>query len=342
MSIAIDIGTRYLHLVQGNVRKKRVIIKQAYLDSLPSGVVQDGIIREFGGMEMALRNMLSKYNIKDKDCILTINGNHIYTKEMVVPRSKRNVLQDVVAFEMESSMNSTKPMAVEFVASKKPVPDQPNMVQVKSSAILLDYVNDYQKLLRKCKLKPAVLDIHPNATAKVLADRAINDLPIRDSGNSVLFLDIGAVTCSAYIYSKGEIIYSRIIPIGGLDVERYIMLQNEKSPVEQKKMLSEVDVSLEILQKDAGLADAIRPMIMTINDGVQRILQYLANRLQNNRVNRIYLFGQTAVYEGLDRTMAESFGIQTEVIRSIEQVTMPPNVPVAPFVNAIGALVRQD
>ena len=45
MPIAIDVGTRALHLVQGTVRKKQVTIKKAVIEPLQSGMVQDGIIR---------------------------------------------------------------------------------------------------------------------------------------------------------------------------------------------------------------------------------------------------------------------------------------------------------
>ncbi len=51
MPIAIDIGTRALHLVQGQAGKSTVNIRQAVIEPLPSGLVQDGIIREFGGQK---------------------------------------------------------------------------------------------------------------------------------------------------------------------------------------------------------------------------------------------------------------------------------------------------
>ena len=83
MSIAIDIGTRTIHLVQGKVNKQSISIKQAINEPIPSGLMQDGIIREFGGLEMALRNMLTKYHVGDKACQLTTNGNHIYGLSLI-------------------------------------------------------------------------------------------------------------------------------------------------------------------------------------------------------------------------------------------------------------------
>jgi Tfp pilus assembly PilM family ATPase len=50
--------------------------------------MQDGIIREFGGREMALKTMLAKNRINDRNCIVTMNGSHIYTRELDVPNTK--------------------------------------------------------------------------------------------------------------------------------------------------------------------------------------------------------------------------------------------------------------
>ena len=339
MPIAIDLGTRAMHMVHGSVHKNRVDIQKAVIEPLSTGLMQDGIIREFGGMEMALRNMLNKNGAGDRTCYLTINGNHIYSRDLVVPRGKPKVMQDVVAFEVQSSMNSAKEMAVEYIISRQKVADRPEMVNVHASAMQIEYINDYHKLLKNCRLSPGGLDIHPNAISKVITGHEINDRPMRE-GTSTLILDIGGVTTSAYIINKGEVIYNRIIPSGGIDIERFVLQNNEKQPADRQILIDRMDLSLDRIRQDTALADAARPMVTTINDGVQRILQYLASRLQNERVQQIYLCGRTATYAGLDRTLGETFGIQTETIQKISQVSMPANVPIAPFVNAIGAMIR--
>ncbi|MBP8988748.1 MAG: pilus assembly protein PilM [Clostridia bacterium] len=341
MPLAIDIGTKAMHLVQGTARGKQVNVKKAFIEPLLSGLIQDGIIREFGGMELALKNLLQKYNIRDKYCSLTINGNHIYTRDIVIPKGKPEVMRDVVTFEISSSMNELKELAVEYVVSRKPVEGKPEMVNVRASAMQVAYVNDYYKLLKNCKLTPVALDIHPNAMTKAISGREINDRLPKEN-ESFLVLDIGAVTSSAYIFNRGEIIYSRIIPIGGLDIERYVAHRNEKESNGQQIQLDQLDLGLDAIRKDAGLADAVRPMITTVNDGVQRILQYLSGRLQGERVTTVYLCGRTALFQGLDQTLSETLNIGTETLQKLSQVTLPAGVPIAPYINVIGALIRLD
>ena len=248
MPIAIDFGTRAMHLVQGSAKKNQVTLKKAVIETIPSGLFQDGIIREFGGMEQALKNMLQKYVIKEKSSIITINGNHIFTRDLVIPKGKPKVMQDVVTFEVQSTINTTKDMAVAYVISKTPVAEQAGMINVRASAVQSDYVNDFYKLLKNCKLNPVALDIHPNAMLKAISGGMINRQPIDGTG-SVMIIDIGGVTSSAYVYNKGEIIYSRIIPIGGLDIERFVYQRNEKEGGRQIA-IEQLDLSLDALRQD--------------------------------------------------------------------------------------------
>lgn len=341
MPIAIDFGTRALHLVQGQASKTSVSVRQAFIDPLPSGLMQDGIIREFGGVEMALKTMLAKNRINDRNCIVTINGSHIYTRELDVPNAKGKILDDVVSFEVQSSMSATKEVAVEYTISKSKVQDKPEMVRVRASAMQVDYINDYNKLLRNCGLNPVAMDIHPNALCKAIANTDINDRPLRE-GVSVMFLDIGAVTSTAYIITNGEITYTRIIPTGGIDIERYVVNHNNDAAGVDQISIEALDLSLQKLRGDEPLGNAVRPMVTTVNDGIQRIQQFLSGRLQNGRVDMIYLFGRTSVYNNLEKTLGEAFGVQTETIRKVGKVNMPANVPIAPYLNAVGALIRME
>lgn len=341
MPIAIDIGTRALHLVQGKAGKGSVVIRNAVIEPLPSGLIQDGIIREFGGLEMAIKNMLAKNKIRDNACSLTIYGSHIYNRELDVPNSKPKVIDNVVTFEVQSSMSGDREVAVEYVKSKQKVPDKPDHLHIRASAMQVDYINDYHKLLRNCGLKPVALDIHSNAASKAIAASDINGRPQKENG-SLMLIDIGAVNTIVYVFSSGEIIYSRVIPSGGIDIERYISNHNDEAPSDEQIKIEELSLSLENLRADESLANAVRPLVTTINDGVQRIQQFIAGRITNGRVEQAYLIGRTAIFKDFDKTLGEAFSIPTETIRSINKVKMPDNKPLAPYVNAIGALIRQD
>ncbi len=342
MPIAIDFGTKAIHLVQGQANKKSVNIRQCYYEPIRSGLVQDGIIREFGGLEMVLRNFLAKTRINDRNCIVTVNGSHIYTRELSVPDSKPKVRDDVVTFEVSSTMAAEKEVGVEYTLLKKRENDQDNMIRVRASAMQKEYIDDYYKLLKSCGLNPYALDLHPNALVKIIQDAQINGRSV-NSNTSVMFLDIGNVTTTAYIVTNGEITYSRIMPMGGIDIDRYVSSANLSDESGENQInIQDLDLSLASLRSNEALANAVRPLVTTLNDGIQRIQQFLSGRLQNGKVETIFLFGQTALFKNFEKTLGEAFSIQTELIRTISKVNMPNGIEIAPYINAIGSMLRID
>jgi hypothetical protein len=56
--------------------------------------------------------------------------------------------------------------------------------------------------------------------------------------------------------------------------------------------ISKLDLSLQSLRNDEPFGNAVRPMVTTVNDGIQRIQQFLSGRLQNGRVDMIYIMAE--------------------------------------------------
>lgn len=338
MPIAIDFGTRNIHLVSGTASGNRVSVDRLIMEGIPAGLVQDGVIREFGGLVIACKNMLDKYKIREKNCIVTINGNHIYTRELDVPKAAPKVLSNVVAFEVQNAMNSTKDFCVEYVASKQQNADKPNLIHVRASAIQTEFVLDYGKLLSELKCKPYAMDIHPNAITKLMSGRAINDQTSPET--NIMLIDIGCVSTTAYVISNGEIAYTRIIPIGTVDIDRYVFNYNNDQKLEAQINLDGINLSLNNLRVNQPLGDAVRPLVLALTDGVNRIQQFLSGRIQGNKVEKIYIYGRGSTFEGFEETLTESMGLKVERIKHLSGVSIPAGSDPAPFLNAIGALIR--
>jgi type IV pilus assembly protein PilM len=338
MSIAIDFGTRNIHLVVGQATGKRLRIDKMVVESIPGGIIQDGVIRDFSALEMALKNLFSTHRLKKGNCIVTINGNHVYTRELDVPKSAPKVLANVVDFEVRNAMNAANDITVEFVEHKQPNADKPNMLHVRASAIQTEYVLDYGKLLKALNLKPAAMDIHPNAITKLVTGRDINDS--NEQGRNVMLIDIGCISSTTYVIGGGEIIYTRIIPVGAIEIERYCQNAAGSDKSAEPIPLEQIDLSLNSLRINQPLGDAVRPLVIALTDGVNRIQQFISGRISGNKIEKIYIYGRGSTFPGLEETLSQSISLKVERVRKLSDLTLPPNGDPAPFLNAIGALIR--
>jgi type IV pilus assembly protein PilM len=247
-------------------------------------------------------------------------------------------MSNVISFEVQNAMNGNKEVCVEYVVSKQQNPDKPNLVHVRATAIQTDIILEFAKLLHNLKLRPLAMDIHPNAITKLLFERSINDSDPSDS--NIMAIDIGCVSSTTYVLSKGEILYSRIIPIGAIDIERYCINHNSNEKPENHISLDRLNLSLNNLRINQELGDAVRPLVMSLTDGVNRIQQFLSGRIQGNKVSKIYIYGRGSTFDGFEETLTESMNAKVEKIIKLSGVNSPENNDIAPYLNAIGALIR--
>lgn len=326
-----------MHLVSGQVSGRKISIDRMIIETIPTGLIQDGIIREFGGLEMAVRNMLDKYRIREK-AMHRHNQRQSYLHERVgCAEICSKVMSNIVTFEVENAMNGGKSVCVEYVASRQQNTDKPNLIHVRASAIQADFVLDYGKILKNLKLKPFAMDVHPNAISKLMLERKINDNA--DAEANIMLIDMGCVTSTAYVITNGDIAYTRIIPVGGIDIERYcVNLNNDDSKT--KIALEDIDLSLNVLRMNTALGDAVRPLVLSLTDGVNRIQQFMSGRIQGNKIEKIYIYGRASTFKGIEETLSESMNLQVERIRRLSDVYTSTDSDPAPFLNAIGALIR--
>lgn len=372
MPVAIDVGSRNLHLVEGGYRNGVVTILRTGTEALPTASVTDGIIRDTAGFEMALKSALARHGLSRGGVILTVNSNQVFQKEFEIPKAKPKAMADIVRFEVMQSIGINRDMSVTYTILPDVPGQDPAKVRVRAAAFQADAVQAYYKALKTLGLRPVAMDIHSNALAKLFRDAVVNGRPM--AGRTVLLADIGGSTTSVYILANGEIIYTRIIPSGGMELERYVLAYNNQQleqggPVgmapgqsaledmpgtpprkaaapeaapREPLTLDALDLSLESLKANPLLADAIRPLFSSLADNIQRIVQFQKARMDGFKIETVYLAGGIGRLKGAAATLAGVLDLPTETIVTHSRI-QPGAAPLSPaLINAAAALIRLD
>lgn len=340
MLLSIDFGTRNLHIVEGRVTGRTVEIKRAAVEPGAPGAISDGLIKDHAGLEVSLRSALARKGFKTGGVVLTVNSSHVFQKELELPQAKPKDLADMVRFEMLTSMGSGKDMVVEFVqAGETKNAEGTKLLKIRAAALLKETIADYFTVLKNVKLGAVAFDIHQNAVTKLFSGASVNGRKL--AGRSALLVDLGATTSTVYIFRNDEFLYSRLLPIGDQEIDRFLS-QRRAAADSSGRSATEPDFTVEALRADAELADAVRPYFNAVSDGITRIIQYQKARVDDFIAEDILLFGGAAKYPGIDSTLASILGQSVETIASVDRIKAPPGVRISDFINAAGAMIRLD
>lgn len=350
-TIAIDIGTKNIHVVEGVNHGDFVEVTNAFMMETPPNAHQDGRLEDRGSMLKALMEGMKENHINAKEASITIHSSSVAMKELTMPMVKMDELTNLVNFEMyEYLANSAENSIIEYKILKEVAEGDKKSYKIRSAAMPKEIMESYYRFLQSAKLSPVSLDIHPNAISKLLtADAKINGRPM-SKGVSYVFVDIGHRGTMLNFISEGVLELSRNISTGTMNIYNAYMSSGTSIDGNMEKDGRNAR-SLDLSTMSTGEVDnMLQPMPVQWSTEMQRVCQYYTNRLQGSKIEALYLHGGGAFINGMDVYLHKALGVEVKKIETISTVhfkvhghTNPYSNPndqrIMNYLNAAGTLI---
>lgn len=337
--LAFDIGTRNLHLVEGQVSGTIVKIFNSTVVELTRGTIRDGLIANQEALSLAMQTALQKIGASSRKAIITINSNSVIIREFSVPAGDPQELAAMINNEINQYFGISESDLVEYRKIVEFEENGQNKVKVRVGVMNREIAEDYLNLLEGLGLEPVALDIHPNVISKLFSSQPmINEETLENE--SFILLDIGYTGSMIYLLSQGSLDFFRAIGFGGKAIDNLLanLLSLPEEETESKKLdcLSGANV-----QEDNEILKAVRPLYGDLLEELRKVIQYFQSRSSGRVLKRIYLMGGGAPLCGLAPYLAQGLGFEVNQLQRLNTIQLQDNQPaLATIVNAAGALIR--
>lgn len=351
--LSIDLGQHTSKLVLGRINRSTVEIKNTFIFRTPEGCLENGRILDFGRLANRMKELLQEENLKAKYALCTIENSEIITREIVLPTADEAAMQDMLEFEVQQYI----PVELsDYIVQSKIidafVENDVKKTRFLSTAVPKELASSYFYLIQELGMNAAVLDIQSNSVDKL----ALSELNSGDSlnlqGHSVAIVDFGYSHINVVLVEDGKYQFNRFISEGAASIDRSLMsfFDYTLEEVERKKLVgidltpSNFTNSIHSMGEDTMHATN---MVKNVIDGwiteIDRIFKFYTSRSKGNTVQKILIYGGIAQMEGFDAYLSETFEIPVQRIQNLSGVRMQNDnkASIAPFVNAIGTLIRR-
>jgi type IV pilus assembly protein PilM len=340
--IALDIGSRNLHIVVGNNQKGTLKITRAGCYPLPESLVRGSHMQNIEEIAQVLAGGLSDLGAKGNRAVVTINASDALTKDIYLPVEKKvKKLDSMVTNELRLNYNVQDFYAIQYKAIEKDDKENNAMLSAfRTVSIDEALIGTCREILVKAKLKPMAMDVNLNAVDKLLeGGTSINGVPL-NSGATML-IDFGHHETTAYIYSQGKPLFFRHISNGSGEIEKVL---SEETFIELESMRENKEGGMDLFSEDEKAQRyfaLLRAFFYNINDELRNIIKFYNNRYKDVKVDMIYLFGEGSRLKGLSGYWESSFNIPVEIVKSISSVDFKVSgIDPIGYVNCLGALIR--
>jgi len=342
--VSLDIGSSDIKIVEGQVKGGKLKVYNMRKIKSPEDIIQDGELFNEESILLNLKEEVKTSRVRTKNIALVSSSSTIISREIIVPYVENNEeLKTLVNYEIEQFLAiNLNNYVIQFMRLEEVIEDEVRKQKIFTIIYPKNLIESYRNLAEKLFLNPYALDISNNSIRKLSSIADIYNVDLINKEESILYLDLGYKSVDLSIVNDNKLEFIRVMPIGGIEIDRFIADLNGIS-MEEAEEIKKTQVEVGKHRKENQLNDGVVEVIEGWLEDLNRIIQFYTNKSNGKKISHIYLYGGTSKLRGIDEYIALKTGIDTTKIITANNIEFSKNVnttTIEEYVNALGALVR--
>ncbi len=342
--VSLDIGSSDIKIVEGQVKGGKLKVYNMRKIKSPEDIIQDGELFNEESILLKLKEEMKTSGVRTKNIALVSSSSTIISREIIVPYVENNEeLKTLVNYEIEQFLAiNLNNYVIQFMRLEEVMVDEVRKQKIFTIIYPKNLIESYRNLSEKLLLNPYALDISNNSIRKLSSIADIYNVDLINKEESILYLDLGYKSVDLSIVNNNKLEFIRVMPIGGIEIDRFIADLNGIS-MEEAEEIKKTQVEVGKHRKENPLNDGVVEVIEGWLEDLNRIIQFYTNKSNGKKISHIYLYGGTSKLRGIDEYVSLKTGIETTKIITANNIEFSKNVnttTIEEYVNALGALVR--
>ncbi|HEX4382141.1 MAG TPA: type IV pilus assembly protein PilM [Myxococcales bacterium] len=311
--IGLDLGSSSVKVTQIKKGRSGFQLLNFGIEPVPPDTIVDGAILNHSGVVDAVRALLDRLKIKQKEVALAISGNALIIKKIFVPAMTADELEEQVPWEAEHHIPFNKnDVEIDYqVLGGKNAAGQMELLLV---AAKKEVVADYAAVAREASLNPVVVDVAAFAVQNGF------EAAYGTSNETVALVNVGASLSTINIISGGTSAFTRDVTTGGNsftdDIKRQLGVSGEEAE------------ALKVSYGDGeGSPDVARMMTMTAHQMAgefQKSIDFFLSSHPDTAIGKISLSGGSSKVAMLRSAIEQRARVAVEVMDPFRNVPHGP------------------
>lgn len=314
--IGLDIGTSSIKIAEMDVSKKgATLVSFGFAPTPPNSAHVSGEISDPSSVGLAIQALIHELGSKRKHVATAIFGTAVIVKKITIPKMDGKLVKDQIRFEAEQYI----PFDINNISLSYHIlttSASPETMDVLLIAAQNEIVSHYIHTVETAGVRCDVLDVSGFALANVLEVNHGKFL-----GEAVGILNFGATITNFVVLLNGEVIFSRDIPVGGLNYT------NEIHKVMGITMAEAEALKLSAVSKQE-VPDDVHSVISATNEVVteeiRNSLDFLGATTNGVSLQKCFYSGGSSGTPGLIETVSRITGIQMEELDPFAKIKANP------------------
>lgn len=342
--LVLDIGTYRIKMLYGSYANGYVVAERTATALSPEGIINNGLV-DVDIATKTIKYLLDTLDLKSHLAgVSVIESSTVVSRSLTMPYLSPEDLNSMVHMEIQRLFADVlQNYMVDYTCLNVYDNEETGGKQasVMVFAIPENVFQSYYDLFGKCGVEQSVLDILPNSTSRILRQRVFINDDLCSPSDTYAFIDIGHMSTSIIIVSKGVLAFTRTLQRGGNNITQSIAeAMNIDYDSADKMKIASADMNA-----DNVLNNQVVMEIEDIIGEIQRVFRYyLSSKGSSGNIDKIFIYGGTSRIAGLDDYMSQNLNIPVKRIDKLDFINLKHELPLdcvqSDFLNAASALMR--
>ncbi len=222
--VSLDIGSSDIKIVEGQVKGGKLKVYNMRKIKSPEDIIQDGELFNEESILLKLKEEMKTSRVRTKNIALVSSSSTIISREIIVPYVENNEeLKTLVNYEIEQFLAiNLNNYVIQFMRLEEVMVDEVRKQKIFTIIYPKNLIESYRNLAEKLLLNPYALDISNNSIRKLSSIADIYNVDLINKEESILYLDLGYKSVDLSIVNNNKLEFIRVMPIGGIEIDRFI------------------------------------------------------------------------------------------------------------------------
>ena len=302
--LGIDIGQSSVKIVCINKDNKEKLV----LESIGEGKLglseanQGDLGKRWGSIEKAIKTVIADSKIRGKQVVVSLPENEVISRLVRLPPLKDSEIMDALRFEAETFVPyPLEEVSIDYEVIEK---DEAGRLTVFVIAARNELISNYIKLFKSLGLEMVALE-SPAVAFRRVARNSVSQI------ERLVVLNVGEKFSDIFNIYKGNVYFSRSLPVGGESLTRAVSLGlglDLASAEEYKKAYGIKEEELE-----GKIRVATMPVFNSITDEVRKAVALFVEDSGGKTVQLLVLSGGGANLPGMAEELTKLLGVEVQI-----------------------------
>ena len=323
---AIDISPGSIKVLEFEKKKDIYKLKNIGEEEIPSSTFIAGIIRQPAVVVEKLKIILEKKNpkkIKTNFAVVIMPDDQIYSQVVSIPKVEKKKIYEALLFQLPNLI----PMKEDDIYWTYDIlSEEGEMYDIVVTAVIKESADSFIETLKQVKIVPLAFESRAQSALRAIT------LGNKEEGEYIL-LDIEKSVTSIAINKKDAIQFSTSF---------YFGLNQILKTIGEYKKINDAEIQ-EYLQKD-GIETKDEELQKHIDSLFEQVIQELTKAINfygEDKISKIYLYGETATVKGVLEKIQKSTKVPIEKAKSNIRIYPIPqwekHEQISPYIPLVGA-----